>query len=82
VRALVRPDDPWRSAACSGRGEEIDVASGEGVGELLAGGDVELLVDVGQASFHGSSGDEQLLRDVAVGETGGGQLGDASLARG
>jgi hypothetical protein len=61
---------------------DVGVANGEGVGELLARGDVELLVGVSQVSFDGSTGDEQLLRDLAVGETGSGQLGDASLARG
>jgi len=48
---------------------------------LLAGGDRELLVGVAGVSFDGSSGDEQVLRDVAVAETGGGELGNAMLAR-
>jgi hypothetical protein len=48
---------------------------------LLAGGDGELLVGVGEVAFDGSSGDEQVLGDVAVGEAGGGELGNATLAR-
>ena len=60
----------------------VNVAGGEGGGELLAGGDGELLVGVGEVPFDGSGGDEEVLGDVAVGETGGGELGDATLARG
>jgi hypothetical protein len=47
---------------------------------LLAGGDVELVVGVGEVSFDGPGGDEQVLGDVTVGQAGGGELGDAALA--
>lgn len=51
-----------------------------GGGELLAGGDGEFLVGVGEVPFDGAGGDEQVLGDVAVGQAGGGELGDAALA--
>ena len=45
----------------------LDVGGGECGEELLAGGDVELLVGVGEVPFDGSGGDEEVLRDLAVG---------------
>lgn len=52
----------------------------EGDGEFLAGGDVQFLVGVGEVPFDGPGGDEQVLGDVAVGQAGRGELGDAALA--
>src|SRR5215510_3795693 len=52
----------------------------EGGGELLAGGDGELVVGVGEVPLDGAGGDEQVLGDVAVGQAGGGELGDAAFA--
>jgi hypothetical protein len=51
----------------------------EGDGELFAGGFGELVVGVGEMSFDGPGGDEQVLGDVAVGQAGG-ELGDAAFA--
>ena len=47
---------------------------------MLTGGDGELVVGVGEVPFDGPGGDEQVLGDVAVGQAGGGELGDAALA--
>jgi len=47
---------------------------------MLAGGDGELLVGVREVPFDGPGGDEQVLGDLAVGQTGGGELGGAALA--
>ena len=47
---------------------------------MLAGGDGEFLVGVGEVPFDGPGGDEQVLGDVAVGQADGGELGDAALA--
>jgi hypothetical protein len=63
-------------------GRGLDVGGGECFGELLTGADVELLVGVGEVPFDGSGGDEEVLRGLAVGEPGGGELGDATLAWG
>jgi hypothetical protein len=49
---------------------------------LFARSDVELLVGVGEVSLDGSGGDEEVLRDLAVGKSGGGELGDPTLAWG
>jgi hypothetical protein len=51
----------------------LDVGGGECFGELLAGGDAELLIGVGEVSFDRSRGGEEVLSDVAVGEPGGGE---------
>jgi hypothetical protein len=68
----------WRSAEC--RVVRLAVGGREGGGELLAGGDGEFLVGVGEVPFDGAGGDEQVLGDVAVGQAGRGELGDAALA--
>ena len=47
---------------------------------MLAGGDRELVVGVSEVPFDGAGGDEQVLSDVAVGQAGGGELGDTALA--
>ena len=52
----------------------------EDAGQLLARGDGELLVGVGEMPFDGPGGHEQVLGDFAVGQAGGGELGDAALA--
>jgi hypothetical protein len=44
----------------------------EGGWELLAGGDREFLVGVGEVPFDGPGGDEQILGDLAVGQAIGG----------
>ena len=43
-----------------GGGGRVEVGAGEDGGELFAGGDGELLVCVGEVTFDGSSGDEEL----------------------
>jgi len=47
---------------------------------LLARGNGELLVGVGEVPFDGPGGDEQVLGDIAVRQAVGGELGDAALA--
>src|SRR5450755_935948 len=68
------------SAGCWGGGSGRAAGGREGGWELLAGGDRELLVGVGEVPFDGPGGDEQVLGDLAVGQTVGGELGDAALA--
>ncbi len=56
--------------------------AGEGVGELAAAGDLELAVDAAEVRLGGHGGDEQRLRDLAIGEAFGGEPRDAQLAGG
>src|SRR6266496_3800140 len=65
---------------CWGGAVAVPLGGGESGGELLAGGDREFLVDVGEVPFDGPGGDEQVLGDLAVGHAVGGELGDAALA--
>jgi hypothetical protein len=52
---------------------------GEQRGQALAGGDVELEVDVAQVLLDGLPGDEQLLSDCGIREAGRGELAPESL---
>ncbi len=48
---------------------------GSVAGEVFAGGDAQLGVDVGQVGLDGAPGDEQLLPDLRVGQPFRGQAG-------
>ena len=54
--------------------------SAEQRGEIGAGSDVELLEHVGQVPLDGASCDEEVLRDLAIGQAFDSQLRDATLA--
>ena len=56
--------------------------SGERVGELAAAGDLELAIDMAEVPLGGLGGDEQRLRDLAIGQALGGEPCDAQLAGG
>jgi hypothetical protein len=67
-------------SAMPGWGASLAAGRCEGGGELLARGDCELLVGAGEVPIDSPGGGEQVLGDVAFGQTGGGELGDTALA--
>jgi hypothetical protein len=75
-----RARDLMALSAMPGWGASLAAGRCEGGGELLARGDCELLVGAGEVPIDSPGGDEQVLGDVAFGQTGGGELGDAALA--
>lgn len=51
-------------------------------GELGSGGHSQFTVGAAEVGFHCFLGDEQLFGDLAVGQVGGGELGDLAFGGG